>query len=163
MVPTMKRLSIVLLTVSFGLLLLISFGRQANAQTPPAHDGNGLINCYCDGDCRFSSIGEPVKDHNGVSNGHIMTWYLVGPTDTIVTITFADKDECKGSPFDKPVPSGKIKNTGQIFSKIISPPVKSDAKGCFYYEIACTASSGLQTQTQQSTSSDPIIDVPPKP
>ena len=160
MVSKMKILPIVLLAVSLGLLLVVSSASHAQGA---GQDGNGIINCWCDGDCRFSSIGEPVQDHSGVDKGHVMNWYLVGPTNTIVTINFADEGDCKGSPFDRPVSSGRIKNTGHSFSKIVSPPVKNDADGCFYYEISCTPSAAQQTQTKpQSTKSDPIIDVPPK-
>jgi hypothetical protein len=151
--PLLPAVGTLVLSVILGSMLLVFSTREAKAD-----DGWGLVDCYCSEP--FSSIGEPKKDHNELFVGNKLTWLLMGPTGTKVSIKFADQGACPGkNPFeDSTALEGTITNNGHHFDKITSSKIATGMGGagkCYGYTVICTPPESTQSKT-----TDPIIDVP---
>ena len=143
-----------------SLLFLVTIVFAISPRPIQAADGWALIDCYCEGDNVFTSIGESDKERNVLETGNKLTWLMVGPENTKVTIEFVQQDNCPGTdPFEEHLPfEGEIKNSGKKFDKIVSSKIAANMAGpdkCYGYKVTCSNHAATQTAP-----GDPIIEVP---
>jgi hypothetical protein len=149
---------IFVLALLFGSMLVVFSTKQAEAKNV----SYAVIDCFCDKDHAFSSVGEKYKERNGLNKADDIHWLLLGPTGTEITITFSAGNGCLGSvPFTDTTNPIKATITGRVDQKFdYISRTAAEVEGCFNYEITCSNWPAAQSQ---SATSDPIIDIPPKP
>ena len=153
----MSKLKIVLFVLAIALSSHVVSPEQVHA----GDDAWALIDCYCEGENVFTSIGEPHKDKNELEEGKKITWLLVGPAGAKVSVEFIQQGSCPGTdPFETHPPFEEtITNNGRKFDKIVSTKIATGMGGygkCYGYKVTC---SNHQSATQTAPG-DPIIEVP---